>query len=428
MIIRFFLLWSMLVVQQYAGAQNTTALAGSWEGVLEVGQSLRVVIHLKQDAAGAWQGSMDSPDQNAYDIACDSVVVRDRSIRIKINSAQVVYEGILETDSLIKGYFIQGARFPLSLKKISKKERPAETVTPRPFPEQEITVTANRAVLSGTFLEPANAKKKVAVLLISGSGPTDRNGNSPLFPAPNNSLLQLADSLAAHGIASLRYDKRGVGKSKFTDGATPANTLISDIADDAALLFNWLRQKGYKEVWIAGHSEGSLIGLIIAKKVKASGFISLAGAGRKASVLLKEQTRSQFSDEMYQEYGKALDSLEQGLTVKHIRPQLMNLLAPVIQPYLQSWLPLDPAVLVSQLKCPVLIVQGTKDIQVVEADALALKAGQKRAKLLLIPNMTHVLKEVKEDGRAANLKTYSDPGLPLAPGLAAGITGFINKR
>lgn len=418
----------LIVFQHSLRAQTSSSFPGTWSGTIQAGQSLRLVFHIKNEPGGQWLATMDSPDQGGYDIALDSVIVNGSTIRLKINSMRMSYEGTLENDTLIKGYFIQGMKIPLTLIKSDKNEA---VVSPagaaRPYPEEEITQPAGEVTLSGSLVKPAGDSKKIAVLLIAGSGPTDRNGNTPLLPGGNNSLLQLADSLAAHGIASLRYDKRGVGKSKLTGNASVSAMTIQDIAADAEILFNLLRQRGYNRILIAGHSEGSLIGLLIANKVKADGFISLAGAGRKAGILLKEQTKSQFPDKLFQEFTQALDSLENGLRVKKVNPALLSLLAPVVQPYLQSWLPLDPAALIANLSCPALIVQGTKDLQVTQADAQALHAANPAAKLLLVDDMNHVLKIVRENDRAANSKAYTDPSLPLPADLITAIATFAGN-
>lgn len=419
---------TLFIVFQYTLPAQTSSFTGTWSGTIQAGQSLRIVFHIKNEPNGRWLATMDSPDQGGYGIALDSVIVNGSSIRMKINSMRIGYEGILENDTLLSGHFTQGVKIPLTLIKKGKAEAVTSSASIlRPFPEDEITLKTTGVTLSGSLVTPVNDTKKTAILLIAGSGPTDRNGNTPLLPGGNNSLLQLADSLAAHGIASLRYDKRGVGKSKLTDNASVSAMTIGDIAADAEIVFNFLRQKGYKRILIAGHSEGSLIGLLIANKVKAEGFISLAGAGRKAGILLKEQTKSQFSDKLFQEFAQALDSLENGLRVKKISPALLNLLAPVVQPYMQSWLPLDPAALIGNLSCPALIIQGTKDLQVTEADAKALHAANRAAKLLLIDDMNHVLKIVRENDRASNSKAYTDPSLPLPGSLITGIVTFAGN-
>jgi pimeloyl-ACP methyl ester carboxylesterase len=226
-----------------------------------------------------------------------------------------------------------------------------------------VTTQQNGATLSGTCFQPLNDDKSVAVLIISGSGPTDRDGNSPLLPGKSNTLLQLADSLAHYGIASLRYDKRVIGKSKPPPGTSEADMTLNDIAADAGAMYDWLKTEGYKNLFIIGHSEGSLIGLIIAADKNPNGFISVAGAGRKASDILMEQLAEQFTPPLAAELGKALDSLEQGFTVKKINPSFAGLLRPSVQPYMRSWLKQDPKKLIGQLHCPILILQGTNDLR-----------------------------------------------------------------
>ncbi|MBP7555878.1 MAG: alpha/beta hydrolase [Chitinophagaceae bacterium] len=425
--IQSFLL-TLFIVFQYTLPAQTSSFTGTWSGTIQAGQSLRIVFHIKNEPNGRWMATMDSPDQGGYGIGLDSVIVNGSSIRMKINSMRIGYEGSLVNDTLLQGHFIQVVKIPLTLtKNVNNESVTSSNSSARPYPEEEITEKAGGVTLSGSLVKPAGDAGKIAVLLIAGSGPTDRNGNTPLLPGGSNSLLQLADSLAAHGIASLRYDKRGVGKSKLTDNTSVSAMTIEDIAADAEILFNLLRQRGYKRILIAGHSEGSLIGLLIANKVKADGFISLAGAGRKAGILLKEQTKSQFPDKLFQEFTRALDSLENGLRVKKVNPALLSLLAPAVQPYLQSWLPLDPAELIASLSCPALIVQGTKDLQVTQADAQALHTANPAAKLLLVDDMNHVLKTVRGNDRAANSKAYTDPSLPLPADLIKAIVTFAGN-
>jgi uncharacterized protein len=159
--------------------------------------------------------------------------------------------------------------------------------------------------------------------------------------------------------------------------------------------------------------------------VEPKGFISIAGAGRKASDILKEQTKGQFSPELKIEFDNAIDSLEHGLTVTKVNPALMNLLRPSIQPYMKSWLPLDPKKLVSELKCKILVLQGTKDLQIKEEDAQNIYKAAKKADLVIIKNMNHVLKEVVSDNKKENADAYSNPDLPLIGQFITSIVNFI---
>lgn len=292
------------------------------------------------------------------------------------------------------------------------------------YKDIDVSVRAKDVTLSGTLFQPIKNKISPVVLVIAGSGPTDRDGNSILLAGKNNSLLQLADSLAQYGIASLRYDKRGVGKSKPDSILKEENITINNIADDAEAMYDWLKTQGYRDIYIAGHSEGSLIGMMIAEKLHPKGFISIAGAGRKASDIIKEQVDAQ-APSLKNEFDSDIDSLEQGFTVHKVNPLLVSLLRPSVQPYMKSWLPLDPQKIVANLNCPVLILQGTKDLQVIEMDAQNLHNANATSKLVIINNMNHVMKTINSDDRAENVKAYSDPQLPVSTELIKAIVNFI---
>src|SRR5215510_1262947 len=188
----------------------------------------------------------------------------------------------------------------------------------------EISLPVRKATISGTIFNPVTREKPPIVLIIAGSGPTDRNGNSPALPGKNNCLLQLAEVLAQNGIASLRYDKRMIGKSKLAQGMTEDSVVFSDMIDDAEQLYHYLESAGYKQIYIAGHSEGSLIGMVLAQRVKPAGYISIAGSGRKAGDILKEQL-AKLPEQLKIDSYIAIDSLEAGHFVKKVNPSLVSL-------------------------------------------------------------------------------------------------------
>jgi alpha-beta hydrolase superfamily lysophospholipase len=411
-------------------AQNPAGFTGSWEGKLNVGIELRIIFHIKEDGKGGFMSSADSPDQSAYDLKCDATTVSGQNITIEMNSLRASYTGKLLNDSTIEGTFTQGADIALTLTRQKGTTTPTAAVplpTTLSYKSSEVSLPLKDVTLSGTFFQPLQDDKKNALLIIAGSGPTDRDGNSPLIPGKNNSLLQLADSLVHHGIAVLRYDKRGIGKSKMATGLGEENTTFPDMTADAAALYNWIKEQGYINIYMAGHSEGSLVGMIAAGQVKARGFISIAGAGRKAGDILKEQLSTQLTPELNKQFTAAIDSLEKGFTVTKTDPSLMSLLRPSVQPYMRSWLAADPQQIIRALKMPVLILQGTKDLQIKEADAQLLAQYNKKATLSILPNINHVLKEVLSDKREENLKTYADPKLSLPAALISAITGFIHR-
>jgi len=280
--------------------------------------------------------------------------------------------------------------------------------------------------LAGTLLMPKATGAVPLAVIIPGSGPTDRNGNSPLIPGANNSLKLLAEGLAAHGIASLRYDKRGIGASAASN-VSEANLRFDNSADDAGAWVDRLRQDPrFSTITIVGHSEGSLVGLLAAQKSATDGYVSIAGAGRAADKILREQLAKQLPPELLAYTNRALDTLLAGHRVDSVPPQLMALLRPSVQPYLISWLRIDPQAEVAKLKIPVLITQGTLDAQVPQSDAKLLAAAQPKAKLIIVEGMNHVLKRAAPD-QASQAKSYGDPSLPVPSELIDGIAAFIKS-
>jgi len=292
----------------------------------------------------------------------------------------------------------------------------------------DCSISIQDGTLSGTLFTPRGISKPPVVLIIAGSGPTDRNGNSTMIKGKNNSLLQLADSLANYGIASLRYDKKGVGKSQVR-GLKEENMRFEDGANDAMACINWLREKGFKKIYIAGHSEGSLIGLVAAQQTKLKGFISLAGAGRPIDQVLREQFMAGGGpDSIKLLANRYLDTLLAGQRIAKPNPLLFSIFRPSVQPYMISWLRYDPGKLLQTLRCPVLLVQGNKDIQVQVADALLLEKAKPSARLAVLENMNHIFKIVTSTNPADNIKTYSDPALAIASSLVQEIIKFIHPN
>lgn len=292
--------------------------------------------------------------------------------------------------------------------------------------EEEVVLATNDNVrLRGTLTHPGDTTRAVPLaILIAGSGPTDRNGNNPQME--NNSLRMLADSLAAAGIASLRYDKRGIGASR-TAGLKEEDLRMDDYADDLRAWIEHYAQDGrFTGIVLIGHSEGSLVGLIAAQDNPAvKAFVSIAGAGCSADRLLKRQLGAQ-SPLLLALCNPIIDSLKAGKTVEAVPAQLSALFRPSVQPYLISWFRHDPTRLIASLSCPVLIVQGDKDIQVSTEDADSLAAVQPSARAVVIRGMSHVLKTTDTTDRMAQMvKVYMDPTLPLNGELVQELTSFI---
>jgi pimeloyl-ACP methyl ester carboxylesterase len=293
-------------------------------------------------------------------------------------------------------------------------------------PPSITAVPSENALHSSLLLPKEQGRPMPVVLMLSGSGPTDRNGNSPVFSGKNNSLQMLAEGLAENGIASLRYDKRGVGESAKAM-ASESDIRFETYVDDAVAWCEQLRKdKRFSVVVIAGHSEGSLIGMLAAKRCSADGFISISGAGHAAVDILRTQLAGKLPPELATQSDAILKNLEAGKTTENPPAELAALYRPSVQPYPISWFRYDPVKSIAALTVPVLIVQGTTDLQVTVDDAKRLVAVNPKAKLLIVEGMNHVLKEVPPD-REKQMASYGDPTLRLAPEFLAGVVEFVRK-
>lgn len=289
--------------------------------------------------------------------------------------------------------------------------------------EQDVVLHTSSGDINGTLLLPANQDKpSPVVLIIAGSGPTDRNGNNPFMV--NNSLLLLAQELAKEGIGSLRYDKRGIAGSK--DAAKSENEMrFDDFISDAKGWINYIDSLGYPVI-VAGHSQGSLVGMVAAQNTNAKKYISLAGAGRPIGDVLKEQLASKpdfFRDSCYH----IIDNLEKGITMDTVSPYVYSLFRPSVQPFLISWMKYIPTKEIKKLKIPALIVQGDRDIQVKVEDAEALHKADKHSKLAIIKDMNHIFRYSTND-ETANIGTYSTPELPIDEKMVDAIVKFIREK
>ena len=288
------------------------------------------------------------------------------------------------------------------------------------FNKEEIAINP---LINGSMYSPLKQNKKTnLVLLISGSGPTDRDGNQKNLI--NNSLKYLCEGLAQNDIAVFSYDKRIISQMKT--GTVNEATLTFDdfITDATSVLLFFKNQKKYNKIIIAGHSEGSLIGIIAAKD-KADGFISLAGAGRTIDAVLVEQITKQ-APFLKEETQKNLDILKSGKTFELKNPMLASIFRESIQPYMISWMKYDPQIEIAKLEMPIVIINGTKDKQVSVQEAELLKKAKPKAELVLIENMNHVFKEIKGDD-AENMKSYTNADLPIVPKLTSAITAFVKS-
>lgn len=280
--------------------------------------------------------------------------------------------------------------------------------------------------LHGTLLMPAGEGRVPAALVIAGSGPTDRDGNGPGLR--NDSLKLLAEGLAARGIATLRTDKRGIGESRLA-GPKEADLRFSTYVEDAV---GWLKQLAAEprvdRVFLIGHSEGALVATLVAERHAVSGLVLVAGAGEPAWELIARQLAAAgVPDTLRQESARIVASLVAGQAVAEVSPALAPLYRPTVQPYMMSWLPLDPASELAKVSAPVMVVQGTHDLQIGTGDAERLKAARPDAERLLIDGMNHVLRDAPAE-RAGNMALYAQPEVPLSAPLVPAIATFLLRH
>ena len=291
--------------------------------------------------------------------------------------------------------------------------------------EEEITLNTPTGDIHGKLMLPESNAPCPVVIIIAGSGPTDMDGNSIGTGMTNNSLLYLARELAANGIASVRYDKRGIGKRATAGDKEEDLRFDHYIADAAAWADKLGSDKRFNKVIIAGHSEGSLIGMVAARESKAvKAYISISGCGSPAYEILEKQLQSQ-PMQIQQESAAICKELREGRTVEQIPLYLASLYRKSVQPYLISWFAYNPAVEIAKLNIPVLILQGDKDIQVGTDEAEKLHASHPHSELHIIKDMNHVLKQCDTMKQMAQLATYSNADLPIKPELVSHIAEFI---
>ncbi len=396
-------------------------IIGNWKGNIDVsGNQIPIVFHFYKDSTGKIDGKWDSPKQKAMNLPFSGININGDSLHLAIKMISGSYEGKFIGNDSIAGMWHQGGgQIDLNL---SRSSETVEIEKPNFLPnEKEIAITsAGGSKLYGTLFSKNNQQK--LAIIIAGSGPTDRDGNNPLGDEANSYKL-LAYSLDSLNIATFRYDKRGVAKSISSD-FNESNLVFDDYIKDVEKIFDYLHDTlGFKDVYFIGHSEGSLIGMIAAQKKKVKGFISLAGAGRRADIVVEEQMKGA-PDSLRKEVTHIFSELKKGKQVKDISESLAPLFRSSAQPYLISWLKISPETEIKKVTCPILILNGTCDIQIKVEDANNLHNANKKSTLEIITTMTHTLKDAGKDC-ANQQKTYTDGSLPLNKLLVTDIVKFI---
>ncbi|WP_431027221.1 alpha/beta fold hydrolase [Lysinibacillus sp. LZ02] len=389
---------------------------GHWSGTIDIPQiPLNIQLTLKEDGTGTFS----VPAQGLTDYPVKSVTVKDDAVRMEIDLAgsSIIVEGTVKENQITATFTQNGITFPLTL---TPYEAPEVT-----YEEWAVPVTDGELKVAVEWpTVEANAPVPVAII-IAGSGPTTKDGNTVL--GENNSLKMLAEDLAAQGIATIRFDKRGVGDNAslvkkeedliFNTFAQDVESIVKAVNDDAR----------FSTVHVIGHSEGSLVGMVAATSTKVDSIISIAGAGRPIDEVLMEQLTPQLPADLLNVSKDILASLKKGELVDDVPETLYSLFRPSVQPYLISWLQYDPANVLKSLEIPTLIIQGKNDLQVKVTDAERLSKAKPSAEVVYFDTMNHVLKEAPTDTKG-NMDTYSNPTLPLAEGLVEDISSFILEK
>ena len=456
----------LILISSLVQAQEIT---GDWHGQLDVmGTKLRVSFHIKQ-IEGEFISTMDSPDQGAFDLATDSTVFKDGEVTISMTNLGAEYVGRLEKTS-INGTFTQGGQnFPLELtaEELDKPEvvaRPQDPIKPYPYLSEDVTFinkSADSIKLSGTLTLPKNIKNPPVAILITGSGPQNRN--EELGPFNHRPFLVLSDHLTKNGIAVLRYDDRGVAESEGEHkGSTSA-----DFATDVAAAVDYLKTRtdiDLNKIGLIGHSEGGFIAPMLASSRDDIAYIVLlAGTGVDGATILTTQGRKaaelsgaslkqlDFNEQLSK---KVFDIVNSESNTEKLKSQLTDFLNKTIENspkeltkeytdevvkaqietlssnWFQYFIRTDPKQFLSKTSCPVLAINGEKDFQVLSKlnlnaiDSLLKQAGNKDFTIKELEGMNHLF----QTAQTGALSEYGQIEETFSPVALTIVSDWINKR
>lgn len=440
--------------------KQSIPIVGNWLGTLNVGAiELRLGFRIQQDAAGKLTATMDSFDQGAKDLPAKEITFEKNKLVIKLPQLGITYTGELQADTdTIKGEFQQLQKLPLDLKRVTQFPTVARPQHPKkPYPYEEIEVTfpskAANVTLAGTLTKPNGAGPFPTMVLISGSGPQDRDetllGHKPFWV--------IADYLTRRGIAVLRFDDRGIGKSTGKHDTATSNDFADDVAGAVTLLKS---RPDVSKIGLIGHSEGGLIAPIVAvQQPDVSMIVLLAGPGLPGDEILLSQgeallkilkAENKDREELKAFQRKAFDMVKRDLEDKTITKEMqeyinqlpetkrkeieaqggISSLKQITTPWFRTFLKYDPRPTLERLKCPVLAINGELDFQVVPKENLAaiekaLKAG-KNADFTIkeLPKLNHLFQTAKTGG----ISEYGQIEETFAPTALELITEWILKR
>ena len=403
---------SFCLLLSWAGAFAQKPIEGDWMGKLNLGpQSLTIVLHVNCNAQGEVKCTLDSPDQGVKGIAVETDYCSSDSISVSIASLALSFQGKLKGDEIV-GTFIQGQSFPLILKRGEEKlNRPQNPVAPYPYKTEEVAFknVADGATLVGTLSYPVGYKKgkPPVVLMVTGSG--QENRDEEIFD--HKPFLVIADYLARHGVATLRYDDRGFGKSTGGD-VEHATTL--DFMRDAASGIDFLRaSKQFSRVGILGHSEGGSIAFMLGAKGKVDFVISMAGIGVKGDTALTAQANN------------ILELTGQSMRFSTHQYRMNAIIER--SPWLNFFIDYDPSGDISKTLCPVMAINGSRDVQVIPSlNLMGIKAHLKPNSKNIIkeyPSLNHLFQHCK----TGNVLEYRMIEETISPEVLEDIVRFIKQ-
>ncbi|WP_315332443.1 alpha/beta hydrolase family protein [Prevotella histicola] len=403
---------SFCLLLSWAGVFAQKPIEGDWMGKLNLGpQSLTIVLHVNCNAQGEVECILDSPDQGAKGIAVETDYCSSDSISVSLASLALSFQGKLKGDEIV-GTFTQYLSFPLILKRGEEKlNRPQNPVAPYPYKTEEVAFknVADGATLVGTLSYPVGYKKgkTPVVLMVTGSG--QENRDEEIFD--HKPFLVIADYLARHGVATLRYDDRGFGKSTGGD-VEHATTL--DFMRDAASGVDFLRtSKQFGKVGILGHSEGGSIAFMLGAKGKVDFIISMAGIGVKGDTALTAQAN------------KILELTGQSMRFSTHQYRMNAIIER--SPWLNFFIDYDPSGDISKTLCPVMAINGSRDVQVIPSlNLMGIKAHLKPNSKNIIkeyPSLNHLFQHCK----TGNVLEYRMIEETISPEVLEDIVRFIKQ-
>ncbi|MEG0385982.1 MAG: alpha/beta hydrolase [Solibacillus sp.] len=388
-----------------------STLFGEWKGNIEIPNSpLEIIVSLDENT-----GALSVPIQNISNLQAESFSLNGNNFKMDImfKGQKIIIEGTVH-NGLLEGTFSQnGSTFPISLMQVEQNQIDKVTYEMIDIPVQDGHLKV--------ALQLPNDTPKALTIIVAGSGPTNKDGNS--IGMTNNSYKMLANGLAESGIASIRYDKRGIGDN-LQLVKDPTVLTIDDFAKDVASIVQYAKNDDrFSEIHIIGHSEGALLASIAAQQQQVDSIILLAGAGRTIDEVILEQLSSQLPTSLLEESKSIFSTLKSGQRVDSFSNELQSLFAISAQPYLISWLKYNPMIELENANTKKYVLQGTTDLQVSIADAENL--GKVADEVIIIEEMNHFLKKASLD-RAENFATYTNAELTLHPDVLPAIVNLID--